>query len=461
MNTGDLKVLKDAEKYVLGQCMTDINAYHSIESIIKTSDFLTIDHQLVFNAIRGCVEENGSVDPLVVAQYLKNIGNDQLNRVGGPEYLYELQAPIVETENVVKYAQIIREESQKRQLTAVLKSASNSIEDDDSPERIITELEECFENIFGHNKTKLNRISIYDLCQEEVTPIDWIIPDIIPSGLTVLAGDSKVGKSFFCWNIALALATGGMALSSINIEEPRNVLYLALEDPRNLIRQRLDMIRGEDRRPRNLEMLNNIGNLKFDKTGMKVIKREMDECEADVLIVDTWKFVEPDTNTKGTSYDVDYAKMSEVHKFCHSNNISMILVTHTRKSADVFNPFNRIQGSTGIQAGCDTLMILEKDGDDRILSVTGRQVLPNEYCLYLDNGTYILKGEKDEVQHSEQEAAILNVLKEIGPNGMKAGDIAGEIGVKDAGMTLKRMKNKGHIVQPKRGVYIHKLYIED
>jgi RecA-family ATPase len=60
-------------------------------------------------------------------------------------------------------------------------------------------------------------------------------------GFSVLAGKSKLGKSWLALNLALAVASGGTAIGSIDVEQGE-VLYLALEDTKRRLQGRLRKI---------------------------------------------------------------------------------------------------------------------------------------------------------------------------------------------------------------------------
>lgn len=40
-------------------------------------------------------------------------------------------------------------------------------------------------------------------------PVRWLVPDLLPTGLSLLAGASKSGKSWLCLWLCLQLAQGG------------------------------------------------------------------------------------------------------------------------------------------------------------------------------------------------------------------------------------------------------------
>ena len=69
-------------------------------------------------------------------------------------------------------------------------------------------------------------------------PLEYVIPGYVVEGLTVLAGKPKLGKSWWAYDASIAVATGGKAMGSIDCEQG-DVLYLALEDNRRRVKDRL------------------------------------------------------------------------------------------------------------------------------------------------------------------------------------------------------------------------------
>src|SRR5918997_2559398 len=77
-----------------------------------------------------------------------------------------------------------------------------------------------------------------ELMAEELPPVRWVVPDILPEGVTFLAGRPKLGKSWMVLGLGVAVATGGVALGTKRVERGE-VLYLSLEDPKRRIHNRL------------------------------------------------------------------------------------------------------------------------------------------------------------------------------------------------------------------------------
>ncbi len=58
---------------------------------------------------------------------------------------------------------------------------------------------------------------------------DDLIPGFLPSGIILLYGSEKSGKSFFATQLARAISSGEVFLGFSN-EAPRKVLYFGLDD---------------------------------------------------------------------------------------------------------------------------------------------------------------------------------------------------------------------------------------
>ncbi|MEW6381016.1 MAG: AAA family ATPase, partial [bacterium] len=93
--------------------------------------------------------------------------------------------------------------------------------------------------------------SAAELMQRDIPPIQWIIPGLLPQGLTVLAGKPKVGKSWLSLHWGLGVAYGGKVLSSVDVPQA-DVLYLALEDSDRRLRERIGKLTCGSAVPSNL-----------------------------------------------------------------------------------------------------------------------------------------------------------------------------------------------------------------
>ena len=98
-------------------------------------------------------------------------------------------------------------------------------------------------------------LSAKALVQKDFPKTKWVVDDLLPEGLTILAGAPKIGKSFFCLNLALAVSQAGTFLSGYKVSKPKSVLYFALDnDPQRQIQSRLKMIQPDVSLPENVQL---------------------------------------------------------------------------------------------------------------------------------------------------------------------------------------------------------------
>src|SRR5262245_32125189 len=83
------------------------------------------------------------------------------------------------------------------------------------------------------------------LDRQSFDPLRYAIPSIVPEGLSTLVGAPKIGKSWLSLGWALAVSSGGVALSAVMTGEPRPVFLLALEDGDRRLQDRCRSLLGE------------------------------------------------------------------------------------------------------------------------------------------------------------------------------------------------------------------------
>ena len=246
---------RDTERAVLGAMMVEKSIIPEVIALLgHTADaFFTIDHQLIYTAILDVYDRTGNADPLLVANELKR--TDQLNRAGGTTYLYELQAPIVETESTEFYAGVLHEKATRRQLV----QAGSQIEElaFDEETRLTDVIDQAQEVVFAVGKTETQRgsVSIRPLLTQAIDEIEKLfhkdarflgVPtgfmdfDLMTSGLQpgnyiIIAARPSMGKTTLVLNMAQNLA----------VEQNQPVAIFSLEMPASDIALR--MISAESR----------------------------------------------------------------------------------------------------------------------------------------------------------------------------------------------------------------------
>lgn len=199
-----------------------------------------------------------------------------------------------------------------------------------------------------------------------------LIDGVLSDGLAIMAGDSKIGKSWMVLWMCLQISKGEPVWGLPT--RKTDVVYLALEDREWRVQQRMQDL--TDTPPENLHFGFSCGQLgaELESQIEDVLK---DYPSTGLLFIDTLQMVRDNVSAKVNAYAQDYKDLSSLKKIADNHSICIFVVHHTRKERDGGNIFNDMTGSTGIMGVADTGMILRKEdrfGDNATLCITGRDV---------------------------------------------------------------------------------------
>lgn len=199
-----------------------------------------------------------------------------------------------------------------------------------------------------------------------------LIDGVLSDGLAIMAGDSKIGKSWMVLWMCLQISKGEPVWGLPT--RKTDVVYLALEDREWRVQQRMQDL--TDTPPDNLHFGFSCGQLgaELESQIEDVLK---DYPSTGLLFIDTLQMVRDNVSAKVNAYAQDYKDLSSLKKIADNHGICIFVIHHTRKERDGGNIFNDMTGSTGIMGVADTGMILRKEdrfGDNATLCITGRDV---------------------------------------------------------------------------------------
>nr|WP_296774958.1 AAA family ATPase [Rhodococcus sp. (in: high G+C Gram-positive bacteria)] len=292
----------------------------------------------------------------------------------------------------------------------------------------------------------------------------WVVPGVIPEGLSILAGAPKLGKSWLTFGIALAVAAGGRALGSIPVGDPRPVLLLALEDGHRRLQTRARHLLEGAPIPAMLEMAIKGTPLEIEAHIIEWLERHTDA--APLIIIDTLGKVMPNESTGESAYARDYRVIGKYKRLVDEHpGAGLVFVHHTKKGA-MGDFLESVSGTQGIAGAADSTLILTRprQSSGGILAVTGRDVPENEYAMTSDSGRWNLDG-KDLVEAAQVAVSRQNTegvgdksaeiidLVEKNPHGITPAQVDIALGIKDSRTYLGRLYDAGRIARPSRGKY--------
>lgn len=305
---------------------------------------------------------------------------------------------------------------------------------------------------------RLNFVSARDLSRRTFAPTEFIVPGIIPVGLTILAGRPKIGKSWFGLGAAVAVASGGTFLGR-NVE-PGRVLYLALEDSEARLKRRLALVLDGQEPPANLDFATSCPALDGPNNGAVAAIRQWRAAgeRASLVIVDIAQRIRPPAGKNERPYEADYSAYLPLKTMADEDGIAVVGVCHTRKAAgeDGGDPLDAISGTLGLVGAADHALILDRKSTGFTLYGRGRDVEEFNVALAFDapRGTWRALGDAADVGRSETRLLILSVLRGApGPLGPTAIAMATGLNGDAVRKQLERMVAAGEVVKLQRGVY--------
>jgi len=229
-------------------------------------------------------------------------------------------------------------------------------------------------SIFSPNR----KFSVKELMQHSFAPQTFIVEGLLPTGLTMIAGAPKIGKSWFCLDLALCVSSGRAFLGRGT--QQGAVLYLALEDQPRRLKERMQMIDPTadwDGIPLDIWTESRA----MDEGGLEDIRGWVQGVvNPKAIIIDVWGRFEPRTAVSKNEYSHITHTMQQLQQLIAEYDMTLILVHHTRKSgsdaAPASDPFDQVIGSRGLTSNMDATMMLTRTRmqQDAYLSVTGRDV---------------------------------------------------------------------------------------
>lgn len=244
-------------------------------------------------------------------------------------------------------------------------------------------------------------------------PIKWAVEGFLPSGLSILAGGPKIGKSILALHLSIGVAIGGCVLGKIFVKKG-NVLYLALEDTPRRLQERINGSNLIDECP-DLSSLDLITEIpRQHQGGLDYIRWWLEtHPNARLVVIDTLQMFRKQISGKGSMYSEDYEVISEFKKIADQFDVAFLILHHLKKGMEG-DWLSEISGSQGISGAADTIFSLKRERNSNMgtLHRTGRDVEEKDFIVKLDGYGWTLQGEAEEFTTPEWKRQILDFLKD-------------------------------------------------
>ncbi len=219
----------EAEMSLLGSMLLDPQMIADVLPIVsKREQFYKEAHGAVFEAIVSVYDQHHSGDLVQIAECLR--GKDQLDLIGGAEYLVDLAEAVPSAVNAPHYARIVADRARLRKLIdaagTILYDAYHAGQDSEGSKQVIDQAEMSIFDIAQEEQVgEPERLK--DLLQQQIELIeqaegrgisgmatgfddlDKLLSGLQPGEMLILAARPSMGKTALALNLAEQVAFGG------------------------------------------------------------------------------------------------------------------------------------------------------------------------------------------------------------------------------------------------------------
>jgi biotin operon repressor len=300
-------------------------------------------------------------------------------------------------------------------------------------------------------------VDVATIYAEPFEPIHWVVEDLLPTGLTVLAGDPKSGKSYLTQHICIAVASGTKAMGRFGVSQG-DVLTLSLEDSKNRFKQRLHSLLAGADPPERAFFARKWSRM---PEAIKHIRAWVKSAnKPQLVVIDTLAKLRgrPKRWDSSGIYERDYDDVSSIQEMAQDHQIAVIVVHHTNKS-EQSDDFRRISGSQGITGASDSNWVMTTDRErmEATLIMAGREIPDMRYWLKMERESGIWKcmGTVSDMRRKQGEVQIIEALQEIGQPSSQQ-EIAKYIGIakQTVNHSIKGLLADGIVERSVTGKYI-------
>lgn len=264
------------------------------------------------------------------------------------------------------------------------------------PDRLKSKLPSSTINTTKSQKTEIIKEYVYtdaDDAIPEIEPLNVFIPGLLTQGTTLIAGDSKIGKTVMAFRLAESLATGKPMFGKYTPSGIYKTAIYCYDMARANIVSEInnvctdgvslnELVTNKDIRLFTLENFNpldsyvkNVRGCGDDLWSWSVhVSSMVKATDTKVVILDLWGKIDPSTNKpesnnyisagilKSTNcYSDDYEAYKVINKLALELGIAVIILTHTKKSNGFEQSvFDRVQGSQGKAGASNNVLYIEK-----------------------------------------------------------------------------------------------------
>jgi replicative DNA helicase len=226
----------EAEQSVLGGLLLAVQRGETTaldEAIASLTEEIFYDksHQLIFASARDLRAEGLQPDLITLTDRLRQRG--QLDAAGGASYVTSLLDTAFSPAQLSQHSTILKRAWAKRAMGTLGGELWNASLNGHEADELIVLAERMLEGVKAVNSTTniaASPLTAGELLQLEGKPVDWLVDGLLPRrGTTFVSAEAGRLKTWFVFDIGIAIATGRSAFGALPVLAPRPVLIIQEE----------------------------------------------------------------------------------------------------------------------------------------------------------------------------------------------------------------------------------------
>ena len=427
----------EAEQSVLGSLIINPAAVEQVARIIKPSDFYRHAHGEIFDAICSLHSKDEPVDLITVQEELRRKG--KLSEVGGTEYLMALISVVPSAARVIHYASIVRDLSIERKQISICTQIVEALRNNSAAvaSEKIKELDELSKS--KSDDGVIPHLTFSEALHSDDVSIAWVVDKLIPrKGITMITGDSGVGKTWLALQLAISACIGAPFLDEFTASA-LSALYIDAEAGEILLKRRAKEIWnaitfdvpeiGEYYKGNENRIALRLSYQEIDLMNTECVDRLLRDIEltgTELVIIDPFNRV-----FTGKENDAgDVAKFfNNIKRIRDATGCTFIFIHHARKRSfeAPSDAGQMLRGSTAIRAALDSHIFI-RGIDNNLIRVEhdkSRYAVPVEPFMAelvgVGEGVMIkYKGDKEAIEAGKRELVKHRIMEIIADSGGSA-----------------------------------------
>ena len=237
----------EAEQALLASLLTDNKTYEKVSDFLRRNHFYDDINSKIYDGISKLIENSQLADPLTLKNYF--IQKNELDLIGGDNYLIELAKNSTVLSNVDEYGKLVYDLFQRREVIKISDNIINeahSFDLETNASEIIEKAESELFNLSSTGETGKDlqnfstslaqAINSAELAYKReghlsgiatgFTDLDQLLGGLHKTDLIILAGRPSMGKTALATNIAFKMAN----INSFEDKDKKNVIgFFSLE----------------------------------------------------------------------------------------------------------------------------------------------------------------------------------------------------------------------------------------